>query len=390
MNRCHVLGLCLLAFSSVESADARPRTPSDPGEVLERATPADASDMPQLRSAASQWRNHPDDYPAGLALAERYISLGRAQNDPRFYGRAEGVLAVLADIQPAEPRALVLTAVALQARHAFDAARSALERALNRDPRNAQAWLTRSTIERVQGNYPAALAACARLSGLVEPLVTATCLAAVKRLDGEAAVAEQLLGQTLARAPSREPAIQQWALTTQAEIARSLGHLEAATSRYEAALELHARSVYLLLSYADHLLDLGKPAKVLSLLEDEVRLDGALLRLTLAAKAVGDPRYPVYRDEFGARLAAARGSNLHQGEAARFQLDVAGLPAEALTLAVDNWSRQREPIDARIVLDAALRSGRPEAARAVRDFLESHATEDPVLARLVTALARHG
>ena len=50
--------------------------------------------------------------------------------------------------------------------------------------------------------------------------------------------------------------------------------------------------------------------------------------------------------------------------------DLLDRPARALQLARENWATQREPADARILLEAALAAGDPAAARPVLDWLE--------------------
>lgn len=54
----------------------------------------------------------------------------------------------------------------------------------------------------------------------------------------------------------------------------------------------------------------------------------------------------------------------------------------ALALAADNWALQREPRDARILLEAALAVGDPAAAAPVLDWLRRHRLEDRQLAAL--------
>ena len=53
-----------------------------------------------------------------------------------------------------------------------------------------------------------------------------------------------------------------------------------------------------------------------------------------------------------------------------------------MQLALVNWSVQREPKDARLVLEAALAANRPEAARTVLDWLAETGLEDVRLAAL--------
>jgi hypothetical protein len=63
-------------------------------------------------------------------------------------------------------------------------------------------------------------------------------------------------------------------------------------------------------------------------------------------------------------------------------------PARALQLAQADWAFQRAPEDARVLLDAALAAGRPDAAKPVLDFIAANGVEDPAVrarARRITA-----
>ncbi|HVS23957.1 MAG TPA: hypothetical protein VMU03_09570, partial [Gammaproteobacteria bacterium] len=72
----------------------------------------------------------------------------------------------------------------------------------------------------------------------------------------------------------------------------------------------------------------------------------------------------------------------HAREAAYFALYVLDLPKLALERALANWGVQREPIDARLVLEAALAAHRAADARPVLDWLASSGCEHVDLAQL--------
>jgi hypothetical protein len=84
------------------------------------------------------------------------------------------------------------------------------------------------------------------------------------------------------------------------------------------------------------------------------------------------------------RFAASRlrGDTTHQGDEARFRLHLLHEPKQALALAQANWQAQREPRDARILLEAALAAGQPEAGHAVVEALAKSGLEDRHLAEL--------
>ncbi|MGB4875120.1 MAG: hypothetical protein WBQ93_06605, partial [Candidatus Competibacter sp.] len=88
-----------------------------------------------------------------------------------------------------------------------------------------------------------------------------------------------------------------------------------------------------------------------------------------------------------ARFAAARqrGDDTHAAAEARLKLELRQQPAEALALAQRNWAQgQREPQDARLLLETALAARRPDAAREVLDWLARVKLED----RRLTELSR--
>jgi len=112
------------------------------------------------------------------------------------------------------------------------------------------------------------------------------------------------------------------------------------------------------------------------------------LRLALAEQATGSKLLPQHIGELQRRIDAyrLRGENIHQREEARFNLVLAKQPETALRLALENWQVQHEPWDARLVLEAALASGKPAAAHPVLAWLNQTKLQDrqlqPFLAKL--------
>jgi hypothetical protein len=145
---------------------------------------------------------------------------------------------------------------------------------------------------------------------------------------------------------------------------------------------------FLLAVYADFLLDRGRAADVVALLGGWSHSDPLLLRLALAEQATRSPALGDRIRTLKARFDAAtrRGDRLHQQEEARFQLHLLGDKARALALARENWALQREPRDARILLEAAIAANDPAAARPVLEWLARSGYEDPGLRRLAVQL----
>ena len=124
------------------------------------------------------------------------------------------------------------------------------------------------------------------------------------------------------------------------------------------------RDPYLLGSYADLLLDQRRPDEAAALVSGFKRIDGLLLRFAEAQPPAGrEARAAV--EELQGRFdnARARGDRVHQREEARFHLRLLRQPAAALALAQANWRVQKEPADARLLLEAA-RAAHDSAAEA--------------------------
>jgi len=277
---------------------------------------------------------------------------------------------------------LILRATIRQSRHDFHPALADLALALERDPRNAQAWLTKATVEQVLGRPADARRSCQPLFRLADEWIAVTASAAAAGLNGEARESRRQLAALCARTGPVDPELRSWTLTALGEIDERLGDTRAAEARFRAALELTPRDAYLLGAYADLLLDSGRAREVGPLLADHARADALLLRLALAETiTTGDgPHRRTMQD----RLAASRlrGDTVHQREEARFALRVLNDAPQALRLAAANWEVQREPADARILLEAALGAHQPAAAQPVRDFIRTNHLEDVRLATL--------
>ena len=107
------------------------------------------------------------------------------------------------------------------------------------------------------------------------------------------------------------------------------------------------------------------------------------LRRALALHALSDPAFSAHHQRILDGFAAARRRDeaLHLREEARYLLATADDPRAALQLAQQNWRIQREPPDARVLLQAAAAAGDSAAAEPVRQWLRQTGLED---ARLTT------
>lgn len=382
----------LAALAAAAPAAAAPYTPSSDAQVLERL-PARAAE-PRLREIAAlrqRLAREPRDVDTAVELAWRYYREVQAEGDPRYVGYAQAALAPWW-VEPAPPpRVRVMRAVLLQFSHGFDAARADLQAVLQADPANGEAWAWRAAIDMVQARYDDARQACRGMGEQASELIVTACVAAADAVTGRAEAAATTLRRALAAADVSAPE-RLWALTRLAEIDERRGDHARAEAAYREALGLGIPDGYLLAAYADFLLDRERPAEVLALLRDKARSDLLLLRLAIAAKAARAPEAAAWQAELAARFDAAkrRGDLTHQKEESRFALAVLGDAARALPLAEANWAVQREPADARILLEAAAATGDARAAAPVLKWMADTGIESVVLRALAARLPRSG
>jgi hypothetical protein len=382
--------LCALALASVAvTAYAAPYVPTDDGKVLERlpVRPGDpvARELRQLRAELTA---NPHNRETAVRLAERYFELAGSEGDPRYVGYAQAALTPWWDM-PAPPLdILVMRAILKQYSHDFPGAMRDLEAATREDPKNASAWSWRAAIDMVQADYERAREDCLALQKLESELYAVGCMSYLDGTTGKAAAAYRALSAALAKNADASHEGKVWVLTRLAEMSLRQGEVKQAEEHFRAAYFEPINDQFLLAAYADFLLDQGRPEEVVPLLVDWVKSDILLLRLAIAEKALKAPKAREHIEALRSRFdaAALRGDKLHQQEEARFNLTLLGNKEKALALAQENWKLQREPRDARILLEAALAMKDPKAAQKALDWLERSGHEDPGLRRTAEKL----
>ena len=332
----------------------------------------------------------PNDLDLALQVARLQIQRGQTLGDPRHLGRAEAAL--LPWINAADPPAAVrlLRGVLRQSTHDFGGALADLAHVIGSEPASApaavQARLTRAVVHQVRADYDLAKADCGAVASMVPRAAATACVAGVASLTGRARPSMLLLARVsvdpVGDLPSRV-----WALTLLGEIGARLGDAQVAEQAFVQARTLAPDDTYLLGAFADLLLDTDRPAEVVAMLADRTRVDPLLLRLAEAERRMGQPNMEHegrLADQF--KTSRRRGETVHQREEARYRLRIAGDAVEALRLAESNWSVQREPADARILLEAAAAAGQPGPAAPVIAWIERNGVEDILLSAMVERL----
>lgn len=370
---------------------AAPRLPTDPAEVLERLPmrPGDATarELAGLRADVTRAaREAPADPLPATRLAGRYYELAIARGDPRYIGYADAVLAPFANNR--SPEVLAIRGQLRQARHDFDGALTDFAAALEADPQFASAHAWRGAIYLVQADYAAARKECDALRALNRATLYGGCIGLLRAYSGQMEAGYAALQRALEE--SSDPGNRLWLLTRLGEVAAWRGQPDKAEKYYRAALALGIDDGYLLAAWSDFLLDQQRPSEVAKWLAGWEASDGLLLRLALAETALKQPAAKAHVQALADRFAAAklRGDTTHRAEEARYLMHLAGDPAAALTVAAANYRVQREPRDARVLLEASIATKDAGTAQPVRDWLGSSGFEDAHLRRLGSASAQ--
>jgi tetratricopeptide (TPR) repeat protein len=357
--------LCVLLAAWNAQAQPKDLRPANDEVIVEKLSP---------RLARPQTSSDP------LAAVQQAIQLARQTADPRYLGQAQALLGAQWGNPQASYEAATLQATIEQSRHEFAQARQTLKTALTKPSltsSHAQAWLTLATIERVQGNYAAAQAACKSISSPAAQLYASACLLETRSLQGQWSQARQGLNALLRE--QRLPAQQAWLQSLMAENEERAGNAASALKLYALSLSLDADG-YTALAYADALLRNQTPALALAALHMQPSSDAVLIRRAAAYKQLGDLQWQALGQELQTRFAAAaqRGGTQagHAREQALFELLVRGNAQAALSLAKSNLALQREPLDWLIAMQSAQQLGQPSEAAALKQAAAATGLKD--------------
>lgn len=377
LRRLAAVGVAsLLTLLTATAARAEPLRPQSDAEVVE-TLPSAGRARAEERALRQRWAADPGNATVAVSLARRYLDQARDQGDPRFAGRALAVLQHWPQLDTAPAEVVLMAATLQQYLHDFDGAARELERLVQRDRSQAQAWLTLATIRRVQGRYDASDAACRGLLAAGSTFYGRACEAENLGLRGRTDAARQAFDSLLAPR-DLPPSARAWLMTTVAEIEARAGRPAQAEAAYRAVLAAGPNE-YARLSFADFLLDNRRPADAVALLKNQPRTDGLLLRLAIAGMRQPSAQSQADVAELRARMnqAALRpeARTTHAREQAMFALHIEGRPDRALEFARMNVDLQREPVDLLVLAEAA-RAAKDEAglqlARRIRQDMGLH------------------
>jgi tetratricopeptide (TPR) repeat protein len=321
-----------------------------------------------------------------LVLAKAAIQNARATQEPRYLGQAQSILAPWWNRPDAPEGVAVLQATIEQSQHKFDSARKTLVQLLGRYPESSQAWLTLVSLERLAGQYSAALLACEKI---VEPVYKGICRSDIQCHLGQSASAKSELVAIARR--SSDLAALSWAKSLLGECEERSGDAAKAIDHYRASLALSPDG-YTALALADALLRNNQPAPAMTALMNEPASDAVILRRAHAYRMLNNTRWKLLFDELNQRFKEAeqRGdlTQSHARERAYAALWLGDDFALAVKYSRINLQVQKEFIDWLLAFESALKSRDRSWLVTLESDLKNHGLVDKRLASAKYALVK--
>jgi tetratricopeptide (TPR) repeat protein len=342
----------------------------------------------ELRRLMSQWRAQPESEDTVLALASAYLDRARSLREPRYFGRAEALLAPRALAAGAGADVRRLHAGTLQHRHAFAEATALLDALIRENPRDGHSRLQRASIRLTQGDFAGAREDCSQLVTVRGSLASTgyACLAQALAGSGELQRARVLLDSVPLHSPAFEPSARAYLLATRAELRERAGDLAGATADYREASQLAPHDDSIRAAWSDVLRAAGDDDEAREPL-DVANPGLALLVRRVAVEQGGERAMLERRAREWLALEIARGDATHDREAALLALardDAAG----ALIVARRNFDTQRELADVRVLARAIARTGDRDARRRLEDWLRSTNYQDAITRDILSGRTR--
>lgn len=341
--------------------------PTDDTPVLElgpRSAP--------ISAAASAW---PMDQ--ALSSAAAHLEQLQRSGNPRHYQAIQTLTNPWLDTPSAAP---VLLARAQQHQHRFDAALQTLHQHPTNPKHQAEASLLEAAILRLQGLYALALQACGRIrANSAERLL---CEWPVRSLSGELDDAINHLTQMSTE--ELDASLRRWRHSELAEMHERAGKDDAALRHWLSALQFDNHDPFIATATADLLIRTDRANAALKLLETLPSLDPVLIRRAQAAHSLGKNDALTLAEQIWQRLQLA--DQVH-GQAHPREFTQTALmldrDQDALEWARRNWTLQKEPLDARLLLIAAQAAGQADDDAEIRRWQRETGLQDVRLSSLL-------
>lgn len=279
----------------------------------------------------AKWHAEQTNFPgnASIHAGQAQALNSKIQPDHPFYNSAEH---------------RYLSAQLLQKKHQFDKALNLLDELTDTHPEHINGWLMKANIYLTQGRYKQAKQACLKLAGQTSGLVFSACALDVAGYTDDLSNAYQQLAQLRSAFNSQPKAVKDWISQILADQAMRMGNADEAAEWLNTE-QLASKTTSYITLWADAQLALENYQMVAEQLNEIMQNSGTtddslLIRVSLAEKQLGKDEW---RSELDQRmqLRIARNDQFHASDLARYFLDIASNPDQALYWASINWQQAK-------------------------------------------------
>ena len=384
------LAICMVTLLLPAVAQERFK-PADSAVILAPPVHTQLDRKGSLRALDQAWRAQPTDLQASLAYARAVFMLGLAEGDLRWFGSAKAALLPWWNATDLPAEGYFLRGLVKQGFHDFEAGLQDIHQAIAKEPRRAEFWSWRFILHLLLADVTAAkqdIEEIARYFGAEEAQVYRAVLL---YRTGQAQPAIGLLKTALQAANFQDASSQDWLAFHLGEAHRVAGQANQAIAVWEKQRKANPNSHLLRLSLAELLNQQGKHLQAKAVASAKAPTDALLMQALLASRGLKDPDEARLASQMDARLKsqALRQESLIERPKLIYWIAYDKDPAAGLALSIDNWKLQKEPPDAVLFIQAALKTQQPRAAEPVVAWAEKTAYAEPQLTQLIQQLKAH-
>ena len=338
-----------------------------------------------LRQAMEAWRANPQDISTATSAAKTAFLAASRHGDLRWLGTAKAMLDPWW-VKPDLPSdTFFVRALVRQGMHDFGGALNDLNAAISADANQSQFWAWRFAVYMVRSEIAKASAECQAIGERFGAAEKESCSAVLLYRTGKPELAIEKFNE-LARHPDYQGEnAQEWLAFHQGEARRVAGDVQAANKVWQSYLKQGRAAHGIQVALIDSLINVGDFASALRLNMGPQRSDALLVSAIQAAQALNNGQDAVLRADIEQRLMQRelRGESLNERPFVKYYLYVRQDPPKALEMATESWKTEREPADALLFAQAALRSGEPLQAISLLQWQMETGYREPELDRLL-------
>ena len=338
-----------------------------------------------LQQALKVWRANPQDMASATSAAKTAFLAASRHGDLRWLGTAKAMLDPWW-VKPDLPSdTLFVRALVRQGMHDFGGALGDLNAAISVDPNQSEFWAWRFAVYMVRSDIAKASAECQAIGNRFGAVEQASCSAVLLYRTGRPRLAIEKLDE-LARHPDYQGKnAKEWLAFHQGEARRVAGDIQAANKVWQSYLKQGHAAHGIQVALLDGLIQAGDFTSALSLNMGPQRSDALLVSAIQAAQALNNGQESALRADIEQRLRQRelRGESLNERPFVKYYLYVRQDPRKALEMAKESWKTEREPADALLFAQAALRSGEALQAASLLQWQTETGYKEPEFDRLL-------